>query len=104
MVDHKVLLRRLHTLFHFSNLVRSLIRSYLMNRLQRVYLNGNISNLLNLERGIPYRSILGPLFFCTYINNLPDVLDYCSLHMYADDVYRSNQLLYGLCQLRLTKS
>ena len=41
-VDHKVLLRKLQT-FHFSNSACDLIRSYLINSSQRVYLNGKIS-------------------------------------------------------------
>ena len=65
-VDHKILLKKLQILFHFSNSACSLIRSFLMNRSQRVYLNGNISNSLNLGRVIPQASILGPLLFCVY--------------------------------------
>ena len=90
-VDHEILLKKVQTHFHFSNTACGLIRSYLMNRSQSVYLNGYISNSLNVGRGIPQGSILGPLLFCKYINDLPVVLDNCSLHMYADDVqlYRS---------------
>ena len=53
MVDHKILLKKLQTLFHFSNSAGRLIRIFLMNRSQRVYLNINISNSLNVGRGIP---------------------------------------------------
>ena len=62
-----------------------------MNRSQRVYLNANISNLLNVGKGTPQGSILGPLLYCMYINDLPDVLDNYSVHMYTDDIqlYRS---------------
>ena len=60
-VDQKVLLRKLHTLIHFSNSACSLILSYLMNILQLVYLNGNISNSLNVGKGIAQGSILGPI-------------------------------------------
>ena len=55
-VDQKVLLRKLHTLMHFSNSACSL-----MNILQLVYLNGNISNSLNVGKGIAQGSILGPI-------------------------------------------
>ena len=90
MVDLEIL-KKLQTLFHFSNSACSQIRSYLMNRLQRVYLNGNSSNSLNVGRGTSQGSILGPLLFCIYINDLPNVLDNYSVNMYADDVelYRS---------------
>ena len=68
-VEHKILLK-LHTLFYFFNSTCSLIRSYLMiyryihdiYRSQRVYLNGNISNSLNIGRDIPQISTLA--FFC----------------------------------------
>ena len=43
-VDHEILLKKLQTLFHFSNSACGVIHSYLINRSQRVYLNGNISN------------------------------------------------------------
>ena len=89
MVDHKILLKTLQTRFHFSISACGLIRFYLMNRSQpKVYLNGNIKNSLNVSRGIPQGSILGPILFCIYVS---DVLDNYSVHMYADDVqlYRS---------------
>ena len=84
--DHEIFLRKLQTLFHFSNSACDLIRSYLMNRSQHVYPKGNISNSLNVGTGIPQGLILGPFLFCIYINNLPDVLDNCSVHMYTNDV------------------
>ena len=84
--SQQLLLRKPQTLFHFSNSACGLISSYLINRSQRVYLNGKISNSRNVGRGIPQRSILGSLLFYTYINDLPDVWDNCSLHMYADIV------------------
>ena len=58
-VDHKILLKKLQTLFLFLNSACGLIRSYLKNRSQHVYLNSNISNSLNV----------GPLLFCIYIND-----------------------------------
>ena len=68
-VDHKILLKKLQILLNFFNSACSLIRPYLMNRSQRVYLNGNNSNSLNIGRDIPQGSILGPLCSVyTYIN------------------------------------
>ena len=91
MVNHRILLQKLQTLFDISNSACSLIRSYLVNRSQRIYLNGNISNCLDVGRGFHQWPISGPLLFCIYINNLPDVLVNCNVLMYTDDVqlYRS---------------
>ena len=67
-----------------------LLMSYLEGRSQFVSYNNKFSSSLNLSSGVPQGSILGPLLFSLYINDLPSVLS-SSYHMYADDVqiYRS---------------
>ena len=81
-------------IFNFSNSSCCLTHSFLMHWSQRVYLNGKISNSLNVKRGIPQGSILKPHLFCICINGPPNVLNNCSVHMYADDVqlYRSKRM------------
>ena len=61
-----------------------LIESFLSDRYQRVVLNGNNSNWNKIKAGIPQRSILGPLFFLIYINDLSSELS-CSAKLFADD-------------------
>ena len=60
------------------------IDSYLSNRLQQVMVNGCSSQWLYTNSGVPQRSILGPLFFLVYINDLVVNLA-CDVHLFADD-------------------
>ena len=61
-----------------------LIESFLSDRYQRVVLNGQTSNWKKVKAGVPQGSILGPLFFLIYINDLPSELR-CSAKLFADD-------------------
>ena len=65
---------------------------YLSNRSQYVVVNGSASNLVHVTSGVPQGSVLGPLLFLIYINDIADVtLTSGSLILYADDIlfYRS---------------
>ena len=62
----------------------SLIRDYLENRKQRVVLNGKSSQWASISAGVPQGSVLGPLFFLAYINDLVDNID-CDVRMFAND-------------------
>lgn len=61
-------------------------KSYLSNRFQTVTVNSTLSDLQNVNIGIPQGSILGPLLFIIFVNCLPYTVDYnCKTVMYADD-------------------
>ena len=62
----------------------SLLKSFLNNRFQRVVLNGQCSNWSSVVAGVPQGSILGPLVFLIYINDLPDGLE-SSVKLFADN-------------------
>ena len=56
----------------------------LLNRKQRVMLNGQVSAWASVNAGVPQGSILGPLLLLIYINNLSDKLS-CNVKLFADD-------------------
>ena len=72
-VWHKGLLYKLKQ-NGISGKLLSVIADFLSNRKQRVVLNGKSSSWTNVEAGVPQGSILGPLFFLIYINDLSDNL------------------------------
>ena len=61
-----------------------LIRSFLKDRKQRTVLNGKSSIWGDISAGVPQGSILGPLFFLVYINDLTENLK-CNVKLFADD-------------------
>ena len=60
-------------------------QDYLSNRRQRVVIDGYSSSLTEITSGVPQGSVLGPLFFILFINDLPDILSSTStIALYAD--------------------
>lgn len=55
------------------------------NRQQRVTINGSSSSWLPVTSGVPQGSILGPILFLIYINDLPNVIRYSNISLFADD-------------------
>ena len=62
-----------------------LIQSFLADRKQRTVLNGKTSKWGSISAGVPQGSILGPLFFLVYINDLTEDLK-CNVKLFADDM------------------
>ena len=59
--------------------------SYLTGRRQRVVLNGTFSNWADFGSGVPQGSILGPILFLIFVNDMPNVINSATLTMFADD-------------------
>jgi hypothetical protein len=71
------------------------IRDFLLNRRQCVKVNGTTSGWLPCTSGVPQGSVLGPLLFSVFINDLPDVVLNATIKMFADDV----KLYMPVCNL-----
>ena len=84
MVIHTLLIDKLSSL-GITGIENRWFQSYLNNRTQCVSLNGTISTPNVIRSGVPQGSILGPLLFLLFINDMPKNIVNCSVDMYADD-------------------
>ena len=82
-IDHEILINKLEFL-GFSKNVILWFKSYLSIRKFKVNLNKTFSEPGKLLCGVPQGSILGPLLFLLYINDMPQAVK-CELLLYADD-------------------
>ena len=96
-VSHPILITKLEEL-GLSTAFTVWLSSYLSGRIQKVILNGQVSSGKPIFYGVPQGSVLGPILFSIYINNLPKICG-TGIQMYADDT-----VLYSTDPIKLQES
>ena len=83
-INHSLLLKKLSS-YGIRGTALELFKNYLSNRLQCVEIDGVRSNLLKITCGVPQGSILGPLLFLLYINDIHTCTKLLKFYLFADD-------------------
>ncbi|KAK3096760.1 hypothetical protein FSP39_003001 [Pinctada imbricata] len=84
LVNHKILIDKMKY-YNFTNETLNWLESYLSNRTQTVHIGNVSSNLSAITCGVPQGSVLGPVLFLLYINDLPLHVKNSILDLFADD-------------------
>ena len=104
-INHSILLKKMEA-YGIRGSPLELIGSYLQNRKQFVKINQSFSSAGQLSRGIPQGSVLGPLLFLVFINDLPNLSNQYQTILFADDTtlsFKGENLseLVQSCNLKL---
>ena len=96
-VNHKILLSKMEH-YGIRGISLDWFQSYLAGRKQFVSINGKNSELRDIRCEVPQNSVLGPLLFLLYINDLPNVSEKLTFFLFADDtnIYFESKNLHDL--------
>ena len=91
-VNHEILLAKLNH-YGISGISHTLLKCYLSNRSQQTEINGILSDSGIIKHGVPQGSVLGPLLFLLYINDIRESSNILKFFLFADDttVYYSDK-------------
>ena len=84
-VEQDILLTKLEH-YGVRGLTNDWFKSYLSDRKQFASINGHVSNLACFLYSLPQGSVLGPLLFLIYINDLNQAIKFCKVYHFADDI------------------
>ena len=103
-VNHEILLKKLCA-YGIRGSILQWFTSYLTDRSQYVALDDTLSDVRNVKCGVPQGSILGPLLFIIYMNDICNVSDVLSIILYADDtsLIAKHNNICDLCELLNTE-
>ena len=83
-VYHEILIKKLQKI-GIKGVLLEWLKNYLSNRKQCTVANNIVSSYRNITYGVPQGSVLGPLLFLIYVNNLSNIIKNSKISMYADD-------------------
>ena len=83
-INHKILITKMEH-YGIRGVAKNWFKSYLTNRKQYTFINGFSSSVNFISCGVPQGSVLGPLLFLLYINDLPNISKKLDFFLFADD-------------------
>ena len=90
-VPHRRLMKKLWN-YGVRGLKHAWIEAFLMNRQQRVVVDGECSDWVKVDSGVPQGTVLGPVLFLAFINDLPKAVQHSKVRLFADDCVLYRQI------------